>query len=134
MKEDQRYSDHKSCNGYKIESILNQSIHQQIQGSLASVVFWSPANCTIGKTVLNGYWVSSKINIWDLWIFIVPFFDHFHYCNLTRFFWFELSLVKLNLNASPMAHFILDYQFKRILISFWKKKFEKCWKTYWKKN
>ena len=45
--------------------------------SPVSVVFWFPANRTIGKTALNGDWFSTKIAIWDFQIFKVPFFAHF---------------------------------------------------------
>ena len=78
--------------------------------------FWSPANCTIGKTTLIRHWFSTKITIWDIWIFKVPFLTHFHYWNLTRFFlfWTEFSETKLKWKSNN--------KLKRIII-FWKKIF-----------
>ena len=51
-----------------------------------SAVFWSPVNCTIGKTALIGVWFSIEITIWDFWLFKVPLFAHLCYWNLNRFF------------------------------------------------
>ena len=45
--------------------------------SPVSVVFWFPANRPIGKTALNGDWFSTKIAIWDFWVFKVHFFCSF---------------------------------------------------------
>ena len=42
-------------------------------------VFVPPGNRTIAKTVLIGDWFSTKIAIYDFWIFKVPFFPWFIY-------------------------------------------------------
>ena len=47
------------------------------RGSPVSTVFAHPGNRTIDKTVLFGDWFSTKIAIYDFWIFKVPFFAHF---------------------------------------------------------
>ena len=47
------------------------------RGSPVSAIFGSPANRTIGKTALIGDWFSTKIAIWDFWIFKVPLFGSF---------------------------------------------------------
>ena len=44
----------------------------QYRDSPVSAVFWSPGNRTIGKTALIEHWFSSKIAIFDFWIFTVP--------------------------------------------------------------
>ena len=49
--------------------------------SLVSAAFGSPEIRTIGKTALIGDWFSTKIAIWDFWIFKVPF-----YCLFSRNF------------------------------------------------
>ena len=54
--------------------------HLQLYGyrdSPDSAVFWSPANRTIGKTALIEHWFSTKIAIWDFWVFKVHFFCQF---------------------------------------------------------
>ena len=86
--------------------------------SPVSVFFWSPANRTIGKTALIEHWFSAKIAIWDFWIFKVPFFSHFHYWNLTRFFlfWTEFSETKLKWKSNGSCL----YKLKRNIIYFWK--------------
>ena len=52
--------------------------------SLDSAVFWSPANRTIWKTALIEHWFSTKIAIWDFWVFKVHFFCSF---SVNIFFW-----------------------------------------------
>ena len=47
------------------------------RNSPVSEVFWSPANRTIGKTALIEHWFSTKIAIWDFWVFKVHFFWQF---------------------------------------------------------
>ena len=49
------------------------------RGSPDSTVFAPPGNRTIAKTVLIGDWFSTKIMIYDFWIFKVPFFPWFIY-------------------------------------------------------
>ena len=44
-----------------------------VQGSPHSTIFELPGNRTIGKIVLSGDWFSTKIGIYDFWIFKVPF-------------------------------------------------------------
>ena len=58
-------------------SIIDRKIYMY-RDSPVSAVFWSPANRTIGKTALTGDWFSTKIAIWDFWIFKVPFLAHVH--------------------------------------------------------
>ena len=47
---------------------------QTYRRSSVSAVFGCQANCTIGKCALIGYRFSTKIAIWDFWIFKAPFF------------------------------------------------------------
>ena len=49
-------------------------INSKYRDSPVSAVFWSPANRTIGKTALIEHWFSTKIAIWDFWVFKVHFF------------------------------------------------------------
>jgi hypothetical protein len=56
-------------------------------GSPFSAVFGSPGNRTIGKTTLIDTWFSTITAIYEFYTFKVPFCAHFHYWNLTRFFW-----------------------------------------------
>ena len=82
---------------YGLEMILLTQIHillfrvdpQQVQnlyevrfeylyrGSPDSTVFTLPGNRTFEKTVLFVDWFSTKITIYDFWIFKVPFFSSF---------------------------------------------------------
>ena len=47
------------------------------RGSPDSTNFVLPGNCTIAKIVLSGVWFSTKIAIYDFWIFKVPVFSSF---------------------------------------------------------
>ena len=99
------YEDHYKIWKFKIIFAQKGRKHEEnrkYRDSPVSAVFWSPANRTIGKTALIGHWFSTKIAIWDLWIFKVPFFAHFHYWNLTRFFlfWTKFSETKLKLKSN----------------------------------
>ena len=86
--------------------------------SQVSAVFWYPANRTIGKTALIEHWFSSKIVIWDFWIFKVPFFAHFHYWNLNRLFLFWTdSETKLEWNNGSSLYCITSLK-KLYIISF----------------
>ena len=51
--------------------------YKKYRRSPVSAVFEFPANRTIGKTALIGDWFSTKIAIWDFWIFKVLFFCSF---------------------------------------------------------
>ena len=50
-----------------------------------STVFVPPGNRTIAKTVLIGDWYSTKIAIYDFWIFKVPFFSMIYLLNISKF-------------------------------------------------
>ena len=47
------------------------------RGSSDSMSFAHPGNCTIEKVILTRDWFSTKIAIYDFWIFKVPFFSSF---------------------------------------------------------
>ena len=70
----------KKLGGYKImrHTVLN-ALETKYRDSPDSTVFVPPGNRTIAKTVLIGDWFSTKIAIYDFWIFKVPFFPWFIY-------------------------------------------------------
>ena len=61
-------------NTRKFNVICNQIYVTLYRESPVSAVFWSPANRTIAKTALIEHWFSTKIAIWDFWVFKVHFF------------------------------------------------------------
>jgi hypothetical protein len=65
----------KNC--FKITKIFNwfYSIPLLYKGSPDSTIFVLPGNRTIAKIILSGDWFSTKIAIYDFWIFKVPFFS-----------------------------------------------------------
>ena len=58
------------------------------RGSPDSTVFAPPGNHTIEKTVLFGDWFSTKIAIYDFWIFKVPVFSSFSLIKVHFFSYF----------------------------------------------
>ena len=88
--------------------------------------------CTILKTALIGDWFSTKIAIWDFFIFKVLFFVHFCYWNLTRLFslWTEFSETKLRCKSN--GSFNTAWQVKKDWNFFLKKCLKNIWKKKWK--
>ena len=77
----------------------------QYRGSPDSTVFAPPGNRTIVKTVLFGDWFSTKIVIYDFWIFKVPFFGSF-----SKLFWF-LKVKKWLLGSFWNIYWVIYHKF-----------------------
>ena len=79
-------------------------------------------------------WLSTKTVIYEFYTFKVPFFAHFHYWNLTRFFlfWVEVSEKKLKCKSNgSWLHYITKE--KEFIIFIMKKYKKNAWKKLKKK-
>ena len=73
----------------------------QYRGSPDSTIFVLPDNRTIEKIVLSGDWFSTKIAIYDIWIFKVPFLCSFYnlLCSFSQHFNLDFLIKTLHLNT-----------------------------------